>query len=127
MLKYLERGRDEKFGTEDYNGDRAEIFAATALGRVADPASVAPVIAELASAKPNTAAEALRALAMMFDSQLPDDLRLLPKGGKLERVRVDRLPPAAEIKSAWEAFWKASAERYEWSEAGPGLKEKSAN
>jgi len=125
MLKYLSRGRDAKFGTEEYNGDRAEIFAATALGRVADPASVGPVVAELASARPNTAAEALRALSMMFDPQASDDVRVLPKDGRLERVRVDRLPPAAEIKSAWEAFWKASAERYEWNEGGQGLREKA--
>ena len=126
MLKYLARGRAENWGTEEYNGDRAEIFAATALGRVADPESVAPVIAELASTKPNTATEALRALSMMFDPQIPDDMRILPKGDKVERVRVDRLPPAAEIKSAWEAFWKAAAGRYERNEAGPGLKAKDA-
>jgi hypothetical protein len=52
-------------------------------------------------------------------------VRVLPKGDKLERVRVDRLPPAAEVKATWEAFWKASAGRYEWNEAGQGLKEKA--
>jgi HEAT repeat protein len=124
MLKDLARGRAENWGTEEYNGDRAEQFAATALGRVADPASVEPVIAQLASAKGNTPAEALRALSMMFDPQIPDDMRVLPTRDRLERVRIDRLPPAEEIKTVWEAFWDAAAGRYEWSEAGPGLRVK---
>jgi len=118
MLKYLARGRAENWGTEEYNGDRAEQFAATALGRVADPESVSPVIALLDSAKTNTPAEALRALSMMFEPNLPDDCRLVPKDGALQRVLVDRLSAPKELRAAWEEFWKSAQDRYEWSEGG---------
>ncbi|MGQ9663423.1 MAG: hypothetical protein ACUVWX_13950, partial [Kiritimatiellia bacterium] len=126
IIRYLARGRAANYGTLSYDGDEAEKAAATALARIADPASVASVITLLDSDKPNTGSEALRCLSLMFDPFLPADLRLIPREGRLEDVRVDELPSVAEIRSAWERFWQENSSRYSRGAEGFGLMRKES-
>lgn len=126
IIRYLARGRAANYGTLSYNGDEAEKSAATALARIADPASVASVITLLDSDKPNTGSEALRCLSLMFDPILPAERRLIPREGRLEDVRVDELPSLAEIRSAWERFWQANSSRYSQGAEGSGLMRKES-
>ncbi len=123
ILEFLERGRGSALLRD--RGDKAELQAATALERIADPESVSPIIKLLASAKPEVRTLSHRTLSRMFDPQTPDDRRLMPRGGKLVRVRVDELPEPAALHAAWGAFWKTNAENYDWSPKGPPLRRKA--
>lgn len=126
ILKYLRRGRSTLWGTEAYNGDRAEYYAARALGQIAAPESVGPVIDLLDSDKKEVRPLARRALTEIFAAGVPDDGCLIPRGGKLVQVRVDQLPSAGELKSAWQAFWKVNSDRYAWNPDARELKKRKA-
>jgi hypothetical protein len=120
IVKYLARGRCPEWGTTRYNGDAAERCAADALVKIGDPKSVGPIIELLDSKKDVVAPFARRTLERMFDPDAPADVCLAPRGAKLVRVRIDKLPAPGELKAAWQAFWKAHGPDYVWNpEAGP--------
>ena len=115
ILKYLERGRSPLWGTTRWNGDKAEEHASTALVRIGDPESVAPIIALLDSKKDVVAPLARKTLNRMFAPDLAPDRCLLPKGAALTRVRVDDVPEPAALKAAWQTFWEQQGDRYAWN------------
>jgi HEAT repeat protein len=121
LVRYLARGHCANYGTEHYNGDEAEAYAARALVRIAEPKSVGPVIALLDSKKPEVRKLARRTLTELFVVGVAADRVLVPRSGKLIRVRVDRLPKPAELRVAWEKFWKETSNRYLWQKAGAPL------
>jgi DNA-binding beta-propeller fold protein YncE/HEAT repeat protein len=123
LLQYVARGRDRKWGTDDYNGDQAETFAAEALVRIGDPAAVAPLTALLTSDRPTVPDLARRTLSRMFDPDCPADRLTIPQSGQLVRVRIDELPPFPDLQAVWKAFWTANEPRYELTDKGLGLKE----
>jgi len=123
LVGFLKRGRNP--GWRGGHGDRAESFAATALANIAAPESVAPIIELLDSETAGTAAQSLRALTLMFDPGAPADRRLVPRAGRLEQVRIARLPRPTAIRGAWEEFWKASGAKYERDPDGPPLRVKA--
>ena len=126
LVEYLARGTPANRNTLEYNGDEAEKYAARALAAIGDPASVGPLVGLLDSAKPEVRALALESLSRLFaGGETASDRRLMPADGRLVAVRIDELPEPSARRAAWEAFWKASAGRYEWNEGGPGLREKS--
>lgn len=94
LLKYLARGHCANWGTEHYNGDQAHVCAAIALVRIADPESVAPIIALIDGEKPEVRVLARRALTDLFAADVPPDRCLVSADGALKQVRVDELPPA---------------------------------
>jgi HEAT repeat protein len=120
LVWFVKRGRNP--GWRGGHGDRAEREAAAALARIAHPDAVRPLIGLLASKTPATAEAALRALTGMFDPDAPGDVRLVPKGDKLVRVRIDKLPAPTTVRAAWEAFWKVHNDAYVWDENGPPLR-----
>jgi len=120
LVFFIERGYRPNW--RGGHADKAERFAAVALGKIADPAAVKPLTALLDSKTRGTAEQALRALTLMFDPTVPDDQRLVPTRGRLVKVRIDALPPPAAIRAAWDGFWKVNNDRYEWSAEGPPLK-----
>jgi HEAT repeat protein len=122
LVKFLARGHGPKWGTEHYNGDEAEVYAARALVRIADPECVGPVIALLDSKKPEVRKLARRTLTELFAAKVPADRELTPKNGKLVQVRVDELPAPAKLRAAWEGFWKAHADSYSWQKEGGPLR-----
>jgi HEAT repeat protein len=124
ILKYLARGRSPLWGTSAWNGDKAEYHASVALARIGDPQSVGPVIELLDSPKKVVGPLARRTLTDMFASGVPADSCLVPREGKLVQVRLDRLPSPAELKAAWQEFWKANADKYEWNPKASQLKPK---
>jgi HEAT repeat protein len=119
VLEFLARGRGS-FILRD-QGDRAEIRAAIALERIADPRSVAPIIALLDSPKAEVRQLSRRVLSRMFDPKIPADRCLVPSSAKLARVRVDKLPEPKALREAWRAFWKANAAKYPWNPKRPIL------
>jgi len=126
LLEYLKRGRSPLWGTHAWNGDRAESHAAVALARIGDPKSVSAIIELLDSGKKVVGPLARRTLTDMFAAGVPRDECLVPAGGKLVRVRLDRLPPRAELKAAWQAFWKLNADKYEWNPKASQLRRKDS-
>jgi hypothetical protein len=125
LLRVLTRGYGPKWGTPHYNGDQAHVCAAIALVRMADPETVAPIIALVDSDKPEVRVLARRALTDLFAENVPQDRCLVPKGNESQQVRVDALPSPDELRARWAAFWKANRERYVWPNPGPPLKPKS--
>jgi len=120
LLKYVERGPGSDYWRE--RGDRAERLAAEALVRVADPVSVAPLIELLTSERRQVPQLARRTLSRLFDPGIPADRVLVPKAGKLVRVRVDDVPEPAALRAAWEAFWRDNRAAYPWNDDGAPLK-----
>ncbi len=110
LLSFLARGRGS-FILRD-QGDRAEVRAAIALERIADPKSVGPLIELLASRKKDVRELSRRTLSRIFEPKTPVDRCLVPKGKKLEAVRIDKLPEPAAFRDAWRAFWKTNARKY---------------
>ncbi len=119
LLFYLARGSNSSW--RGGHGDQAEMYSATALGRLGAPESVSPVIDLLDSRTKGVSEEALRALTLMFDPSCPADSRVVPAGDKLERVRMDALPDAKARKKAWADYWAAHSEAYAWQKKGWGL------
>jgi len=124
LLFFIDRGYRPNW--RGGHGDKAERFAAEALGKIADPNAVAPLIRLLDSKTRGTAEQALRALTLMFDGTVPEDQRLVPKGGRLVQIRIDALPAATAVRAAWEGFWKVNDDKYEWSAEGPPLRRRGA-
>ena len=122
LLRYMARGHCDDWGTEDYNGDEADTYAARALVNIADPASVGPIIALLDSERPELRDLARRALTDLFAKDVPQDRCLVPKDNAFKQVRVDALPPPDDLRAQWTAFWKANRQHYTWPNAGPPLR-----
>ncbi|MFO7898159.1 MAG: hypothetical protein R6V58_03750 [Planctomycetota bacterium] len=122
LVWFVARGRAPHW--RGGHGDRAESIAATALARIADPKSVAPLITLLTSKKPGSAENALRALSLMFDPDLATGKRLVPEDGKPAGVRVDELPANSLVQKRWQAFWQENEGKYVWDPDGPPLKKK---
>ena len=122
LLKVLARGHGPKWGTPHYNGDQAHVCASIALVRMADPETVAPIIALLDSERPEVRDLARRALTDLFAKDVPQDRCLVPKDNAFKQVRVDELPPPDDLRARWTAFWKANRQHYTWPNAGPPLR-----
>ncbi len=120
LVGYLARGRGNADLLE--RGDKAERQAATALVRIGDPKSVKGIVDLLDSAKPEVRELSRRTLSEMFDAEVPADRCLVPRGGKLLRVRVDELPAPGALKAAWQGFWKTDSDKYEWNPDGAQLR-----
>jgi len=116
LVEFVKRGYAP--GWRGGHGDRAEVFAATALGRIAAPESVGPLVELLDSTKRGVAEQSMRALTAMFYPAYPEDGRLIPKGNELNLTRIDRLPEPAERREAWDTFWKANKEHCAWNPKG---------
>lgn len=89
--------------------------AAACLADTGDPAAVRPLIALLES--PKAKALALFALSRAFDASVTTagEYRLVPDArGRPVKHSIHKLPPDADIKRAWTAFWEANQARYKW-------------
>jgi HEAT repeat protein len=120
LVEFVKRGTAPNW--RGGHADRAEVFAATALGRIAAPESVQPLIELLDSPTRGSAEQSLRALTAIFYPQYPPDGRLIPRGNELALVRIDRLPDMAARRRAWEGFWKTYGANAAWSEDGPPMR-----
>jgi HEAT repeat protein len=90
--------------------------AAECLADTGDPEAVAPLIAMLD--QPKSKALALFALGHAFDESIitAGEFRLIPdKAGALAKHSIHKLPPDAQVKAAWTAFWKANRAKYKWT------------
>jgi HEAT repeat protein len=99
--------------------------AAEALADIGDPAAVQPLIDLLD--QPKTRDLALFALSRSFDGSIDttSDDRLVPNDkGELVRIALSKLPPFDQIKNAWQEFWKARKDKYQWDPAEHPLRRK---
>jgi HEAT repeat protein len=112
LLAYLQRGKANAYMLE--RGDKAELMAATALERIADPKSVASVIKLLSSSKKQVRELSRRLLSKMFEGKLPEDRLLIPDQAKLIPVRIDDCPSAEKLAASWAEFWQENARKYQW-------------
>jgi HEAT repeat protein len=121
IVEYLGRGEGSAYAREW--GDRAEQFAAQALGRIAAPESVEPLIALLDSTKTAVRDSALEVLTRIFKEDVPDGFRLMPAKARLRAARIGELPDPKQLHAAWEKFWRVSRTRYSWDPDSPALRE----
>ncbi len=66
---------------------------------------------------PKAKALALFALSRAFDGSVTtaSEYRLVPAAdGKMVKRSIHQLPPDADIKGAWAAFWKANKAKHTW-------------
>ena len=76
---------------------------------------------------PKAKALALFALSRGFDGSITTagDYRLIPDAdGKLVKHSIHKLPPDADIRKAWEVFWKVKQGKYTWDAKRHPLRER---